>query len=582
MTRRTFAIALLAIFTAGVAMRVAWLRADPPSTDAVGIVWHDEGAWVHNARNRALWGVWRTDAWNPVFVAPVFTALEYGSFRAFGVGLWQARVVPVASGLAALAALMVGLSALGGRRAAAIGGALLATNYAFVMWNRAALMESTMTMWMTIAWAAYAAAPRRPGAGVIAGAAAAAAWFTKASAACFVAALVADAAWAAIARAFGLSSTTARDRDARVAAETLVGLAVAGAVIAAAFVLPHWTEYRFYNWQMSVTRKPAYTLRALVDRASWLPLVEGIFTHMWLVVACAAVAIVGVVARWREARPAERLLVLWIAIGLAELVVHDSGNERRYVMFIPAFSALAALLASRAWREPWPADAAPAPWRRLGPASLFVLIVPLGYLVAGSLVRPALRARIDAGDLHDAVWISAALAVAAAASVALGRRPIARWLRAHAHRAPAAVALWLAAILGSSAVEYAAWAARRSDANYEASVALGRLLPPGTLVQGKLANGMALESRIRPLFVGNGFGNYEDRLRRDDARYILTYDLPRIGYESSDGSGLIDGILDHYPHRRVVARFVVDETPDPDRAVLIDKNPAAAPAHATH
>jgi hypothetical protein len=99
-------------------------------------------------------------------------------------------------------------------------------------------------------------------------------------------------------------------------------------------------------------------------------------------------------------------------------------------------------------------------------------------------------------------------------------------------------------------------------------------------VHGKLANGMALGNRIRPLFVGNNFGNYADRLQRDDARYILTYDLPRIGYESSDGSGLIQGILDHYPARQVVTTFEVDETRMEDRAVLIDKFPNLSPAHA--
>ena len=29
-----------------------------------------------------------------------------------------------------------------------------------------------------------------------------------------------------------------------------------------------------------------------------------------------------------------------------------------------------------------------------------------------------------------------------------------------------------------------------------------------------------------PIFIGHGFGNYDDRLQRDDVRYILTYDLP--------------------------------------------------------
>ena len=61
------------------------------------------------------------------------------------------------------------------------------------------------------------------------------------------------------------------------------------------------------------------------------------------------------------------------------------------------------------------------------------------------------------------------------------------------------------------------------------------MLPPGTLVHGKLANGLALENRIRPIFVGRGFGNYDDRKTRDDVRYILTYVAPSLGYESQAG-----------------------------------------------
>jgi hypothetical protein len=90
LTRRAFVAGLLTALLAGIVLRTVWLRADPP-IEGVGIVWHDEGAWVHNARNGALWDVWRTDEWNPVFIAPVFTALEYAAFEAFGVGTWQAR-----------------------------------------------------------------------------------------------------------------------------------------------------------------------------------------------------------------------------------------------------------------------------------------------------------------------------------------------------------------------------------------------------------------------------------------------------------------------------------------------------------
>ena len=61
--------------------------------------------------------------------------------------------------------------------------------------------------------------------------------------------------------------------------------------------------------------------------------------------------------------------------------------------------------------------------------------------------------------------------------------------------------------------------------------AVGRQLPAGTLVHGKLANGLSLENHIRPIFVGRNFGNYADRRQRDDVRYILTYVAPCVGYE---------------------------------------------------
>ena len=112
MSRRTFLVWLLVILATAATLRTLWLHADPPqiSVTGVGVVWHDEGAWTHNARNRALWGVWRTDDWNPVYIAPVFTALEYVAFREFGVGLWQARLVPVVSGLVAIVFLAAGLA----------------------------------------------------------------------------------------------------------------------------------------------------------------------------------------------------------------------------------------------------------------------------------------------------------------------------------------------------------------------------------------------------------------------------------------------------------------------------------------
>jgi 4-amino-4-deoxy-L-arabinose transferase-like glycosyltransferase len=588
MTKPRYLLLLALVLLAGTAVRTVWLRADPP-TVSVGIVWHDEGAWVHNARNQALWGVWQTDRWNPVYVAPVFTGLEYIAFATFGVGTWQARTVPVASGVLSLAAIMLGLAALWGsrdvgmgRRVALLGGAVLAFDFTWVMWNRAALMESTMTAFIVVGWAAYAMGERKPLWGLVAGIATSLAFFTKASAAFFAAALVLDALWVIATHRLPslrakLELTRPEDNLVQTAWFTLAGLASASAFIVLYFVFPYWEQYHFYNWQISVQRKPSYDLRSFVDRASWLPIVQDFFTRMWIVLVGAALAMVGIVARWRESKPGERVLVLWVLVGLLELVVHDSGNERRYVMFLPALAALAAGLAGSGivWL---PAHFARSGWtQRLLAAPLMAL---LAYLVFGSALRWFFADQIQAHSFSLTVRLAAGVAVAVTAGVCVFWPQVTSWLANR--RVPLGAAVVLATLLITwNLGQYTRWAVSRGELNYRASVALGVALPPDTLVQGKLANGLALENRIRPVFVGRGFGNYEDRFERADARYILTYGLPSVGYESQAASGLIQEILDRYPNRRIIEKFEIDETPGPDQAWLIEKTPTPMSAAAS-
>jgi hypothetical protein len=572
-TTRHAAAGIALALLLGTALRLVWLTADPPAHGTVGIVWHDEGAWAHNARNRALWGTWRTDAWNPVFVAPVFTALEYAAFRELGVGTWQARVVPAASGLFAVAALAIGVWAAGGRRAAMVGAWLLSTNYVFVMWNRAALMESTMTAFIVAGWAAYAMTRWRPAFGYAAGTMVTLAWFTKAAAAFFVAAIVFDALLTlALTRSARLRAILSVDSpsvdDARGAVATLVGLAASAACVVVLFVVPHWTDYRFYNWQMSVTRKPSYTVRALMDRISWLPFVQGFFSRMWGELVAASLATLVVLSQWRRASPAARLLVLWLLVGFVELAVHDAGNERRYVMLIPALIALAALLVGRTRNGDCPPSlgTGDCPRHERLPWVAAPVVVFLCYLVIGTAFRLTLLADVVAGQLSQAVRMSVALAVVSGVALTWIWRRRANRLVAGEWPAWAVAALVLAIVAGDLA-QFAQWAVRRTTRNYEASLLVGRLLPAGTLVHGKLANGLSLDNRIRPVFVGNRFGNYDDRTSRDDVRYVLTYASPYVGYEGR----VIRDVLAAYPHRAIVARFEVTETGDGDRAVLVDK-----------
>jgi hypothetical protein len=390
------------------------------------------------------------------------------------------------------------------------------------------------------------------------------AFFTKASAAFFVAALALDATLTLVLPPRPTAGTVADPPGAGRAAAwtTLAGLAAGGALALAAFVAPNWTDYRFYNWQMSVTRKPSYDLKSLIDRVTWFPILHDLFTRMWFVLALGAASGLGMLARWRELRPAERLLLLWVGLGAAELILHDVGNERRFIFFIPALVALAAL--ALPGDRPLMPGVDAIPLRRALLAAPIVLFA--AYVVLGSLVRLAFLY-----EIRPNVRLAAGAAVAFTALVYATWPRLPRALSKPGWSPAAGLAVALLVAAGQLA-QFVQWAAGHSDKNYQASLELGRRLPPGTMVHGKLANGLALENRIKPIFVGRGFGNYEDRKTRDDVRYILTYVAPSLGYESQARDPIIRDVIDAYPNHKIVMTFDVAETATGhDRAALIDK-----------
>jgi 4-amino-4-deoxy-L-arabinose transferase-like glycosyltransferase len=551
---RAFVGWLLAIVLAALALRVAFPTADPPWATTVGVVWHDEGAWVHNARNKALWGRWTEDAWNPMYIAPVFTGLEYVSFALFGVGVWQARLLSELSGLASVVLLACGVRRVAGRDAGLIAGALVACDYVYVMWNRAALMEASMVAFIVAGWYCYARAQTQPWWGAAAALCGLLAYFTKAAAVFFLAALGLEALLVLVrGRAAG------HEASRRAAVATLAGLSLGSIVALAAFVLPNWNDYRFYNWQMSVTRKPSYDLQSLVNRVTWFPIVHDIFTRTWFIVVLGVTGWLGILARLRTIAPATRLLALWIGLGTCELLLHDVGNERRFIFLIPALAGVAAIVLGHE-RRLLPDALASTPRR----AALVALpVVAYGfYVIAGPLAR-----LVALYEPRPGVRLGAAVAAAATVAVYAAWPTVTRVLAGRRWNVGAAFAV-TAVVCAGQLVQYAQWMRTRTYKNYRASIEVGRVLPPGTLVHGKLANGLSLENRIKPVFVGRGFGNYDDRKQRGDVRYILTYVAPYVGYEGP----VIRDVLEAYPGRTIIQTFdVAESATGHDRAALIDK-----------
>ncbi len=155
------------LFVLSAALRLFALDADPPSSlDWTSGIWTDEGFYTYAARNAVLFGGTRDD-FHPEVLSPVLNAVQEAVFRAFGVGLIQARLISVACSLGALALFGDGLRRVWGPRVALTGLVFLGGDAVFIFYNRLALLETPAVMVACAAFWAYTL--NRPWAWVLAG-----------------------------------------------------------------------------------------------------------------------------------------------------------------------------------------------------------------------------------------------------------------------------------------------------------------------------------------------------------------------------------------------------------------------------
>lgn len=77
------------------------LNMDPFPYNTYGMGYIDEGGYIHNARNKVIFDQWELegDSWNPLYLSPLFTYLEYFSFSKLGVSSFSMRIVSALLGI---------------------------------------------------------------------------------------------------------------------------------------------------------------------------------------------------------------------------------------------------------------------------------------------------------------------------------------------------------------------------------------------------------------------------------------------------------------------------------------------------
>ena len=88
---------ILLLFLVFLTLRIVHLSADPPDNLSLDSCseYGDPGNYALNARNKALFGRWQIDGFGGLYVVPIPVLVTYGSFLAFGVGIWQMNLVPL-------------------------------------------------------------------------------------------------------------------------------------------------------------------------------------------------------------------------------------------------------------------------------------------------------------------------------------------------------------------------------------------------------------------------------------------------------------------------------------------------------
>ncbi|UCE06937.1 MAG: glycosyltransferase family 39 protein [bacterium] len=146
-------IALLVLtLLVGFFFRFINLTGDAPAGDISrsGVFYVDEGTYAHNVVNKALFDQWfLKDDYNAISNVPIFSMFQYAIVKIFGVGLAQIRFGGIFYSLLSLLLLWLILKSFD-PDAAWIAFILGAGNYFFIIYNRLALLENLLILFLVI------------------------------------------------------------------------------------------------------------------------------------------------------------------------------------------------------------------------------------------------------------------------------------------------------------------------------------------------------------------------------------------------------------------------------------------------
>jgi 4-amino-4-deoxy-L-arabinose transferase-like glycosyltransferase len=492
-----------------VGLRLVALRSDPYTRlDWSGGQLTDEGFYIHNARNVALFGHARTDEFNNMLLAPLLHYLQVAVFTVFGVGSIQARMISVVCSLVALWLLWAALRRVFDNRVALTAVVFLGLDHTSLLFNRMALMDTPAMMCAAGAFYAFVR-------GTVHGQNRK--WFWLVLCGLLLGVTVTNRMLCAYLLPVPLIALWAKRRmedqgpgtgDQKAISvlrpwspvlAVLAGLAVALTLYVGLWYGPYAAEIapmsRYYRVQQ-VQPKSLVALGRNVYHAllgDYRGFAPYLFRHTPVLFF---LALVGIAGSFRSERP-RLYLALWLLLGWVTLAAISYSPSRYYVTTYPALAALASLGLWRSrgvWAQLVGKGTKP---RLLRGALVWFFVYHLVEAIthrAGVLPIPVTNLFLY-GTPSLAAWAAFAWPGSAAEAMA---KPVRRKL------AGAALAAWCLVNAGW----LADWVLHLDYSQHRTSRWLAATLPPGSVVIGDVAPGLCLDNDFVAVHVQAGLCNW--------------------------------------------------------------------------
>ena len=316
----------------------------------------DEGFYLHNARNLILFGRERTDDFSNSLLSPVLNTVQIVVFRQFGAGIIAARSLSVAAGLITLPLFFAALRRAYSFRAAALATVFLGLDHLPLLYSRMALMDTPAALVLTAAFYFWVRAhpPERSEAKRSQSEIAPRFWLFLCGAALgFAFATRGLCAFAIPVPLLILCRIKGGDRAAFGRLFTFAGgLAAILTLYAVLWAVPHHAELAqsnaFYLKNQLLPHSFGHLIRILTRSffGDTRGIAPALIRHT---PALFALALAGVLWRFRARRSLEPLsrnsqfLGGWLLSGIVLFSIVGYSPSRYYILFFPAFAAVAAL-----------------------------------------------------------------------------------------------------------------------------------------------------------------------------------------------------------------------------------------------